>query len=106
MKRKPYRITDAAAARITSKIHKEFRHNRLALFDELNIAGVKKHVHKLYKSIYKTVKQEFLRVANEIYQARYLKNKLISLIGCLFYWEEICEKSTCYNCRNNNDESA
>ena len=59
------------AAKITTKIRQEFRHNRLALFDELNVAGVKKHVHKLYKSIYKTVKREFLKIANEIYQAIY-----------------------------------
>ena len=59
------------AERITSKIHKEFRHNRLALFDELNISDIKKHVHKLYKSVYKTVKQEFLKVVNEIYQTIY-----------------------------------
>lgn len=58
-------------ARITTKIHKEFRHNRLALFDELNIVGVKKHVHKLYKTIYETVKQEFLKIVNEIYQIIY-----------------------------------
>lgn len=71
MQRTPYQLSNAAAEKITSKIHKEFRHNRLALFDELNIVGVKKHVHKLYKSIYKTVKQEFLKVVNEIYQTIY-----------------------------------
>ena len=54
-------------ARITSKIHKEFRHNRLALFDELNIAGVKKHVEKLHKKIFKIIKSEFWAVANDIY---------------------------------------
>lgn len=43
----------------------------MALFDELNILGVKKHVHKLYKTIHKTVKQEFLKVINEIYQTIY-----------------------------------
>ena len=43
----------------------------MALFDELNISSVKKHVHKLYKSIYKTVRQEFLKVVNEIYQVVY-----------------------------------
>jgi SPP1 gp7 family putative phage head morphogenesis protein len=37
----------------------------------MNIVGIKKHVHKLYKSIYKIVKQEFLKVANEIYQSIY-----------------------------------
>ena len=58
-------------AKITSKIHREFRHNRLALFDELNIVQTKKHVHKLYKSIFKTVKQEFFKIVNEIYQIVY-----------------------------------
>jgi SPP1 gp7 family putative phage head morphogenesis protein len=48
-------------------MRKEFRHNRLALFDELNVIGVKKHVDKLYKKIYKVVKSEFLAVANDIY---------------------------------------
>ena len=43
----------------------------MALFDELNIVGIKKHVHKLYKQIFKTVKQEFLKVINEIYQTIY-----------------------------------
>lgn len=58
-------------ARITTKIHREFRHNRLALFDEMNIVQTKKHVHKLYKKIFKTVKQEFLKIINEIYQTIY-----------------------------------
>lgn len=53
--------------RITTKIHREFRHNRLALFDELNVIGVKKHVDKLYKKIYKIIRSEFLAVANDIY---------------------------------------
>ena len=71
MQRTPYHISNIAAEKITSKIHKEFRHNRLALFDEMNIVQTKKHIHKLYKSIYKTVKQEFLKVVNEIYQVIY-----------------------------------
>jgi SPP1 gp7 family putative phage head morphogenesis protein len=37
----------------------------------MNVLQIKKHVHKLYKSIYKTVKQEFLKVVNEIYQTIY-----------------------------------
>ena len=64
-------MTDEAAARTTTKIHREFRHNRLALFDEMNIIQTRKHVHKLYKTIFKTVKQEFLKIINEIYQAIY-----------------------------------
>ena len=37
----------------------------------MNIMGVKKHISKLYKAIYKTVKQEFLKIINEIYQTIY-----------------------------------
>ena len=54
-------------ARITSKLHREFRHNRLALFDEMNIVQTKKHVDKLYKKVLKAVKSELLRIANDIY---------------------------------------
>ena len=41
------------------------------MFDELNIVQTKKHIHKLYQAIYKIVKQEFLKVLNEIYQTIY-----------------------------------
>ena len=68
MSREPYQITNTAAARITSKVHKEFRHNRLALFDEMNIVQTKKHIDKLYKKIFKIIKKEFLEVANSIYE--------------------------------------
>lgn len=68
MQRKPYQRADEAVARITSKIHREFRHNRLALFDEMNVIQVKKHVDKLYKSINKVIKSELLAVANDIYE--------------------------------------
>ena len=64
-------MMDAAAAKITSKISKEFRHNRLALFDEMNIVQTKKHVHKLYKDLYKIVKKEFTALLNPIYQEIY-----------------------------------
>ena len=62
---------DEAAARITSKIHKQFRHNRLALFDELNVIGVRKHVAKLYKDTYKIIKNEFLAILNPLYKEIY-----------------------------------
>lgn len=39
----------------------------MALFDELNIPNVKKHINKLHKKIFKIIKSEFLAVANEIY---------------------------------------
>ena len=57
--------------KITSKISKEFRHNRLALFDELNVLQIKKHVHKLYKEIYKIAKKEFASLLNPLYQEIY-----------------------------------
>ena len=39
----------------------------MALFDELNIDSVKKHVNKLNKKIFKIIKSEFFAVANDIY---------------------------------------
>ena len=41
------------------------------MFDETNIVGVRKHVNKLYKNVYKTVKDEFLKVAKEVEQEIY-----------------------------------
>ena len=52
--------------RITKKLNREFRHNRLALFDELNIVGVRKHIKKLYKKAYEIIKTEFLSVLSDI----------------------------------------
>ena len=49
----------------------EFRHNRLALFDEMNVGQIRKHVQKLYKNINKIIKQEFLKLANEISEEIY-----------------------------------
>jgi SPP1 gp7 family putative phage head morphogenesis protein len=71
MPRKPYQIADEAAARTTSKIHQQFRHNRLALFDEMNIIQTKKHIDKLYRNVYKTIKTEFAAILNPIYQDIY-----------------------------------
>ena len=58
---------DVAVAKITTKIRQEFRHNRLALFDEMNVVQTKKHIDKLHKKIFKIIKSEFLVVANDIY---------------------------------------
>ena len=66
MARTPYQKSDEAAAKIISKIAKEFRHNRVAFFDEMNIRQTKKHVHKLYTDVFKTIKKEFLAVADYI----------------------------------------
>jgi SPP1 gp7 family putative phage head morphogenesis protein len=71
MARKPYRIANAAAERITKQISKQFRHNRLALFDEMNIVQTRKHVKRLYKNVYSTVKKEFAEIINPIYQETY-----------------------------------
>ena len=77
MSRVPYQKTDEAVAKITSKLHQEFRRNRVALFDETNIVGVRKHINKLYKNVYKTIKDEFLKVAKEVEQEIY--EELIAL---------------------------
>ncbi len=58
-------------ARITKKLNKQFRHNRLALIDELNIVGVKKHIKKLYTNSQRIIKNEFLETINLIYQEAY-----------------------------------
>lgn len=71
MARTPYRLADEAAAKITRKIHREFQHNRLALFDDVNVIGVKKHVAKLYKATFQIIKNEFLAVLNPLYTEIY-----------------------------------
>ena len=53
-------------AKITQKLSRQFRHNRLALFDELNITGVRKHIKKLYKKAYEIIKTDFSEVLNDI----------------------------------------
>lgn len=62
---------DAAAEKITRKIHREFRHNRLAFFDEMNILSTKKHIKKLYKDVYKIIRKEFAAVLDPLYQEIY-----------------------------------
>ena len=59
MSRNPYQLSDKAVARITKKLSREFRHNRLALFDELNVTGVRKHIKKLYKKARTAIQEEF-----------------------------------------------
>ena len=64
-------MADEAAAKITKKLRQEFRHNRLALFDEMNAMGIKKHVRKLYKNVYKIILNEFTAILNPLYQEIY-----------------------------------
>ena len=71
MPRKPYQIADEAAAKITLKIHRQFRHNRLALFDEMNVIQTKNHIDRLYRDVYKIVKKEFTDILNPIYETIY-----------------------------------
>ena len=68
MSRTPYQLSDKAVARITKKLSREFRHNRLALFDELNITGIKKHIKKLYKKSRTTIQEEFTSIFQELLQ--------------------------------------
>ncbi len=62
MSRIPYQLSDKAVARITKKLNQEFRHNRLALFDELNVTGVRKHIKKLYKKSRSIIQEEFISI--------------------------------------------
>ena len=41
------------------------------MFDEMNITGIKKHVRKLYKKVYKIIKNEFFNVLNPLYKEIY-----------------------------------
>ena len=71
MQRIPYQKADEAAAKIIKKLSREFRHNRVAMFDEMNVIATKKHVHKLYKDVYKIIKKEFVAILNPLYQEIY-----------------------------------
>lgn len=66
-----YEIPDATARKIAKKINSEFRHNRLALFDEMSVVQIRSHIKKLYKKCFSVIKSEFLKVllpfAQEIY---------------------------------------
>lgn len=43
----------------------------MALFDEMNVIQTKKHINKLYKSVYKIIKKEFVKVLNPISEVIY-----------------------------------
>ncbi len=81
MARTPYRLTDEAAEKITSKIHKDFRHNRLALFDEMNVLQTRKHIKKLYKSVDKNIKKEFSKILELLYEELYNEAKAFGFDG-------------------------
>lgn len=79
--RTPYQITDEAAEKITSKIKKEFRHNRLAHFDEMNIVGTRKHVKKLYGKVYKVIKKELNEILQDLSEEIYDEAKALGFDG-------------------------
>lgn len=64
-------MSDKAVARITRKLNREFRHNRLALFDEMNVVGIRKHIQKLYKKSYQIIKNEFVAILGPLYDEIY-----------------------------------
>lgn len=82
-------MADEAAAKITTKIHREFKHNRLALFDEANVIGIKKHVHKLYKKVYAAIKKEFVVILNPLYQEIYDEALALGFDGDLRDLDEV-----------------
>ena len=43
----------------------------MALFDEMNVIQTKKHINKLYKSVYKIIKKEFVKALNPISEVIY-----------------------------------
>lgn len=43
----------------------------MALFDEMNVIQTKKHINKLYKSVYQIIKKEFVKVLNPISEVIY-----------------------------------
>ena len=64
-------MADAAAAKIIKKLHQQFRHNRLALFDEMNVVQIRKHVKKLYDNVESIIAKEFAEVAIPIAEELY-----------------------------------
>lgn len=64
-------MSDEAVAKITKKLNREFRHNRLALFDEMSVVGVRKRINKLYKKNYEIIAKEFFNILNPLYEEIY-----------------------------------
>ena len=58
----PYQKADAAAEKIIRKISQEFRHNRLAHFDEMSVIQTRKHIKKLFGDVEKIIKKELLKL--------------------------------------------
>ena len=54
----------------------------------MNVVQTRKHIQKLYKTIYNAVKQEFLKIANEIYQEILDEAIAMGFDGDLVYLDE------------------
>ena len=55
-------MADAAAEKIIKKLSREFRHNRLAHFDEMNVIQTRKHIKKLYGDVEKIIRKELVNL--------------------------------------------
>ena len=55
-------MADAAAEKIIKKLSREFRHNRLAHFDEMNVIQTRKHIKKLYGNVEKIIRKELVKL--------------------------------------------
>lgn len=55
-------MADAAAEKIIKKLSREFRHNRLAHFDEMNVIQTRKHIKKLYGDVEKIIRKELVKL--------------------------------------------
>lgn len=55
-------MADAAAEKIIKKLSREFRHNRLAHFDEMNVIQTRKHIKKLYGDVEKIIRKEMVKL--------------------------------------------
>lgn len=55
-------MADAAAEKIIKKLSREFRHNRLAHFDEMNVIQTRKHIKKLYGDVEKIIRKELVKI--------------------------------------------
>lgn len=55
-------MADAAAEKIIKKLSREFRHNRLAHFDEMNVIQTRKHIKKLYGDVEKIIRKELMKL--------------------------------------------
>ena len=76
-------MSDEAAAKIMKRVSRQFQHNRLTLFDELNVTQTRKHIKKLYADVYKIIKKEYAKILNPIYEEIYDEALALGFVGDL-----------------------